>query len=89
MRICDVLKRSEFLPSSWQDLASRLGIFDPDSIASQKPSNDLRLQQTIRQWLQNDVQASWPKLADEVSRIERYGSVTKQEILKNAGVATQ
>lgn len=82
----DVLIESGFKPSLWQNLAPKLRISNPESIT--KPSNSFCLEETIRQWLKSDLEASWKKLANHVSSIPSYGPRIKQTILKNAGVAT-
>ena len=41
---------------------------------------------TISQWLQGDLEASWEKLAEAVSKVGRYGKGTAKAIQLKAGI---
>ena len=41
---------------------------------------------TIAQWLQSDVEASWEKLAEAVTKVGGYGEATAKAVLQKAGI---
>ena len=41
---------------------------------------------TISQWLRNDPEASWEKLAEAVAEVEQYGEATADKVRKKAGI---
>ena len=81
--VCDILKSSGFSLADWESLAHRLKVTDTKSIWTVHPRDpSLCLRDMISQWLHNDPQASWEKLAVEVSNVEGYGATTADTILK-------
>jgi len=43
---------------------------------------------TISQWLNNDLEASWEKLAETVVKVEGYGEATAHIVRQKAGICT-
>ena len=41
---------------------------------------------TISQWLQSDIEASWEKLAEAVTNVGGYGEATAKAVLQKAGI---
>ena len=41
---------------------------------------------TIAQWLQSDIEASWEKLAEAVSKVGGYGKATSKVVQQKAGI---
>ena len=42
--------------------------------------------ETISQWLQSDLKASWEKLAEAVTKVGGYGEATAKAVLQKAGI---
>ena len=43
---------------------------------------------TISQWLNNDLEASWEKLAEAVIKVEGYGEANAHTVQQKAGICT-
>ena len=41
---------------------------------------------TISQWLQSDVEKSWEKLAEAVTKVEGYGEATAKAVRQKGGI---
>ena len=89
VKVCDVLTECGFSRAHWDMLAARLSKdIDVEAVRQEKSTPELCLQETIRQWLNKDTEASWQRLATTVAKISGYGDVVAKEILRKTGTGS-
>ena len=86
--VVNVLHESKFADGDWEQLGQQL-IDRPNLItirANRQHDCILCMSDTISQWLNNDLEASWEKLANAVVKVERYGEATAHIVRQKAGI---
>ena len=84
--IVNVLHEAQFADGDWAQLG--LQLIDHASLTTIRADHDRAsdcMIETISQWLRNDAEASWQKLAKAVGNIKGYGGATAASVLQKAG----
>ena len=85
--VLNVLHEAGFSDGDWYQLGQQLiEMADLRRIkaSDHEPSNCMI--DTVAQWLQSDLKASWEKLAEAVTRVEGYGEATAKAVREKAGL---
>ena len=85
----DILHEARFADGDWENLGQQLMIKHHalKTIKVNHPGqSSLCMSDTISQWLNNDLAASWEKLAKAVSKVEGYGEATAHTVRQKAGI---
>jgi len=82
MNVLNVLHDAGFVDADWELLGSQLisGPALQNIRAYRRDNPNLCLIDTIAQWQRNDLKASWEKLAEAVTKIEKYGEGTAERV---------
>ena len=86
--ILNVLHEAEFADADWKLLGQQLIKHTAlqDINANHRGNPNLCMIDTIVQWLNNDLEASWEKLAGAVIKVAGYGEATANRVRKEAGI---
>ena len=86
----NVLHESKFADGDWENLGQQLIEHHAlRTIRADHPGqSSLCMSCTISHWLNNDLEASWEKLANAVVKVERYGEATAHIVRQKAGIST-
>ena len=86
--IVNVLHEAKFADGDWEQLGQQL--IDHASLktirANRHGDPSLCMSDTISQWLNNDSEASWEKLAGAVAKVGEYGEATANIVRQKAGI---
>ena len=85
--VLNVLHDAGFADADWELLGQQL--IEHTALLNIKADCDkstLRMTGTISQWLRTDLKASWEKLAEAVTKTERYGEATAAIVRLKAGI---
>ena len=83
----NVLHEAGFSDGDWYQLGQHLietATLRIIKASDHEPSNCMI--DTIAQWLQSDVRASWEKLAEAVTKVGGYGEATAKAVGQKAGI---
>ena len=83
----NVLHEAGFSNGDWYQLGQQLiemAALRRITASDHKPSNCMI--DTIAQWLQSDLKASWEKLAEAVTKVGGYGEATAKAVRQKAGI---
>ena len=87
----NVLHDAKFADADWEKIGQQLSIKHHvlKTIRADHPGqSSLCMSYTISQWLNNDLEPSWEKLADAVSKVVGYGEATAHIVRQKAGICT-
>ena len=89
--IMNVLHEAGFSFGHWEQLGQQLIEYGTLATFSANRRGDsyLCMSDTIFQWLNNDLDKSWEKLAGAVAKVEKYGHATANCVLQEAGIVLQ
>ena len=85
--VYNVLHEAGFSDYDWYQLGQQLiemAALRRIKASDHEPSNCMI--DTIAQWLQSDVEASWRKLAKAVTKVGGYGEATAKAVQQKAGI---
>ena len=85
--VLNVLHEARFSDGDWYQLGQQLiEMADLKRIKASdcEPSNCMI--DTLSQWLQSDLKASWEKLAEAVTKVGGYGEATAKAVRQKAGI---
>ena len=85
--VLNVLHESEFSDGDWYQLGQQLmetAALRRIKASDHEPCNCMI--DTIAQWLQSDLKASWEKLAEAVTKVGGYGEATAKAVRQKAGI---
>ena len=85
--VLNVLHEAGFSDGDWYQLGQQLiEMADLRRIkaSDHEPSNCMI--DTIAQWLQSDLKASWEKLAEAITKVGGYGEATAKTVRQKAGI---
>ena len=88
--VVDVLHEAKFADGDWENLGQQL--IEHHALlrtirANRHGNSSLCMGDTISQWLNDDLEASWEKLAEAVRKVVGYGEATAHIVRKKAGIA--
>ena len=79
--VLNVLHEAGFSDGDWYQLGQQLiEMADLKTIDANRRKVSDCMADTISQWLQSDIEASWEKLAEAVSKVGGYGEVTAKAV---------
>ena len=86
--IVNVLHDAEFADGDWELLGLQLiKHTDLTTIeANRRGKPSLCMMDMVSQWLKNELEPSWNKLAEAVEKVEGYGKATAQVVRQKAGI---
>ena len=85
--ILNVLHEAGFSDSDWFQLGQQLiETANLKTIEANHRQVSNCMIDTISHWLQSDVEASWEKLAEAVTKVGGYGEATAKAVRQNAGI---
>ena len=86
--IVNVLHKAGFSDGHWEQLGQQLIKYATLTTIRANRHDDSQhcMSDTIFQWLNNDLEASWEKLAEAVARVEKYGQATAECVQEEAGI---
>ena len=85
--VYNVLRKTGFSDGDWFQLGQQLiEIADLKMIEANRHKVSDCMADTISQWLQSDIEASWEKLAEAVTNVGGYGEATAKAVLQKAGI---
>lgn len=89
--IMNVLREAGFSFGHWEQLGQQLIEYGTLATfrANRGGDSHLCMSDTIFQWLNNDLDNSWEKLAGAVAKVEKYGHATANCVLRKAGIILQ
>ena len=85
--VLNVLHEAGFSDGDWYQLGQQLietAALRRIKASDHEPSNCMI--DTIAQWLQSDLKASWEKLTEAVTKVEGYGEATAKTVRQKAGI---
>ena len=85
--VVNVLHDAGFSDGDWYQLGQQLiemAALRRIKASDHEPSNCMI--DTIAQWIQSDLKASWGKLAEAVTKIGGYGEATAKAVQQKAGI---
>ena len=83
--ILNVLHEAEFADGDWFQLGQQLIKHSAlKTIEANHSGGSHCMIDTISQWLRTDLEASWVKLAEAVTKVGGYGEVTAEIVRQNA-----
>ena len=85
--VLNVLHEVGFSDGDWYQLGQQLiemVALRRIKASDHEPSNCMI--DTIAQWLQSDVEASWEKLAEAVTKVGGYGEATAKAVRQKVGI---
>ena len=83
--VLNVLHETGFSDGDWFQLGHQLiKTADLNAIEANRSKVSRCMIDTISQWLQSDIEASWEKLAEAVSKVGGYGEATAKAVLQKA-----
>ena len=83
--VLNVLHEARFSDGDWFKLGQQL--IETTHLKTIKANHHEAMDcmiDTISQWLQSDLKASWKKLAEAVTKVEGYGEVTAEAVRRKA-----
>ena len=89
--VVNVLHKARFSDGDWENLGQQLMIEHHalKTIRTNHPGQcELCMSDTISQWLNNDLETSWEKLAEAVIKVEGYGETTAHIVRQKAAIRT-
>ena len=79
--VLNVLHEAGFSDGDWYQRGQQLiEMADLKTIDANRHKVSDCMVDTISQWLQSDIEASWEKLAEAVSKVGGYGEVTAKAV---------
>ena len=87
----NVLHKATFADADWEKIGQQLSIKHHvlKTIRADHPGqSSLCMSYTISQWLNNDLEPSWEKLAEAVSKVEGYGEAIAKIVWQKGIVHT-
>ena len=86
--IVNVLHEAEFADGDWELLGLQLiKHADLTTIkANRHGEASLCMMDMVSQWLRNELEPSWNKLAEAVEKVGKYGKATAQVVQRKAGI---
>ena len=85
--VVNVLHEAGFSDGDWYQLGQQLiemAALRRIKASDHEPSNCMI--DTIAQWIQSDLKASWKKLAEAVTKVVGYGETTAKAVQQKAGI---
>ena len=85
--VLNVLHEAGFSDGDWYQLGQQLmkmAALKRIKASDHEPSNCMI--DTIAQWLQSDLKASWEKLAEALTKVGGYGEATAKTVQQKAGI---
>jgi len=85
--VLNVLHEAGFSDGYWYQLGQQLietATLRRIKASDHEPGNCMI--DTIAQWLQSDLKASWEKLAEAVTKVGGYGEATAKAVRQKAGI---
>ena len=85
--VLNILHEAGFSDGDWYQLGQQLmemAALKRIKASDHEPSNCMI--DTIAQWLQSDLKASWEKLAEAVTKVGGYGEATAKTVQQKAGI---
>ena len=86
--IVNVLHGADFADGDWELLGLQLVKHaDLTTIKANRPNEaSLCMMDMVSQWLRNELEPSWNKLAEAVENVGKYGKATAQVVQRKAGI---
>ena len=86
--IVNVLHEAGFSDGHWEQLGQQLIEYGTLATIRANRHGDSHhcMSDTIFQWLKNDLEASWEKLAKAVAMVKEYGETTADRVRGKAGI---
>ena len=84
----NVLHDAGFSDGHWEQLGQQLIEYGTLATfrANRLGDSHLCMSDTISQWLNNDLDKSWEKLAEAVAKVKGYGQATADCVQRKAGI---
>ena len=87
--VVDFLHEAKFADGDWENLGQQL--IEHHALrtirANRHGNSSLCMGDTISQWLNDDLEVSWEKLAEAVRKVVGYGEATARIVREKAGIA--
>ena len=84
----NVLHEADFADGDWEVLG--LQLIKCSALTTIKANRHgeatLCIMDTVSQWLKNELEPSWNKLAEAVEKVGKYGNATAQVVRQKAGI---